>query len=204
MLNEAVSPVLVEILGTLMEMPEFERFALGGGTSLALRFGHRRSMDIDLFTAGPFDSERLFETVRSGWPEVALLNRTRGSLSLEIHTVKVDLLHHACPQLDESENQDGIRLLSIADVAAMKVNAITNRGSKKDFTDLLVLHMNGTSLKTSLEYFCRKYGAAAKFLAIRSLQFFNDAQSEPDPVFLNDWTWEFVEGAFAPIATGLS
>ena len=106
--------------------------------------------------------------------------------------IKVDILLHAYPLLREIEIAEGLRLVSAADVAAMKINAVTNRGSKKDFIDLLILHERGIALSEPLDLFCRKYGSAGKFLAIRSLSWFDDADEEPDPVFLNGWTWDAV------------
>jgi hypothetical protein len=76
----------------------------------------------------------------------------------------------------------------------MKVNAVTNRGSKKDFTDLLLLHEEGIQLNMALDFFCKKYGEGGRFLAVRSLAWFADAEEEPDPVYLNGWSWKEVRG----------
>lgn len=84
------------------------------------------------------------------------------------------------------------------------MNAVTNRGSKKDFSNLLLLHKNRISLSQALEHFCSKYGEGGRFLSIRSLQFFDDARKEPDPVFLNGWTWEFVEKEMDRLARELN
>ncbi len=67
-----------------------------------------------------------------------------------------------------------------------------NRGSKKDFIDLLLLHGNGIPLVKALDFFSDKYGNAGRFLAVRSLAWFEDAESEPDPFILNGWVWKDV------------
>ena len=85
----------------------------------------------------------------------------------------------------------------------MKVNAVTNRGSKKDFSDLLLLHENGIPLAASLDFFSTKYGPAGRFLAIRSLNWFADADEEPDPLYLNGWTWPEVYQRMASFAKAL-
>lgn len=46
-----------------MTRGEVSGFTLGGGTSLALRFGHRKSVDLDLFTRSSFDSRQLQQGV---------------------------------------------------------------------------------------------------------------------------------------------
>jgi len=189
---ESVSQELLLILKKLMLEAELKDFNLGGGTSLALRFGHRRSVDIDLFSRRQFDSLHLSELLHSRFSSLELINRTEGSLCMLIDGCKLDILQHNFPLLNEPLVNNGIRFLSLPDLAAMKINAVTNRGSKKDFVDLYLLHSNDIPLTESLDYFCEKYGSAGRFLAIRSLGWFEDADAEPDPVFLNGWTWETV------------
>ena len=192
MRTEAVLPPVLALLKQFMATEVLTPFSLGGGTSLALRFGHRVSVDIDLFCLEPFDSVALQERLVTVSPNFGLVGRTPGSLCLHINGVKVDLLLHAYPLLAPNELLDGIRCLSLDDMAAMKVNAITNRGSKKDFSDILLLCDRGYTLEGIMNLFCKKYGEDARFLALRSLLFFDDAEEEPDPVYLNAWTWSGV------------
>ncbi|GAB1484312.1 hypothetical protein MASR2M78_31300 [Treponema sp.] len=98
---------------------------------------------------------------------------------------------------------DSISSLFLPDMATMKINAITNRVSKKDFTDLLLLHVNQIEITKALEYFCEKFGAAGRFLAIRSLTYLDDAKEEPDPQFTNGWTWEYVRSRMQNICQEL-
>lgn len=118
-------------------------------------------------------------------------------------SLKIDILLHAYPLLGEYSWLDSVRCVSLPDMAAMKVNAVTNRGSKKDFSDLLLLYDNGISLTKSLQFFCAKYGTAGKFLAIRSLNWFEDADAEPDPMYLNGWTWAYVRERMMKLAEQL-
>jgi len=111
---------------------------------------------------------------------------------LELYCSSIDFLHHPYPLLEKTIVRNNIRFLSLPDIAAMKINAVTNRGSKKDFTDLLLLHEEGIRLDRALDCFCRKYGGGGRFLAVRSLAWFTDAEEEPDPVYLNGWTWNEV------------
>jgi hypothetical protein len=186
---ESVSTELLETLFALADLESLSKAALGGGTSLALVFGHRKSIDIDLFLTDTFDSIQLQESLAQRFTDISVMNRTTGSLSVVTGGVKIDILLHSYPILHEHSTLDGVRCLSLPDMAAMKINAVTNRGSKKDFSDLLLLHENGIPLPAALDFFCEKYGPAGRFLAIRSLAWFEDAEEEPDPVYLNGWRW---------------
>ena len=199
---QSVKPELLSILKSIMTVPAFARFSLAGGTSLALRFGHRTSVDIDLFSFESFDSMLVQAQLAVIFPGSEVLNRTTGSLSVNVQGIKIDFLHHPFPLLAGTEHDGSIRIMTLADVSAMKVNAVTNRGSKKDFIDLFALHLNGFPLKQSVDNFCTKYNGN-KFLAIRSLLWLQDADQEPDPVFLQSWTWTAVRETIIHLADTL-
>jgi len=200
---ESVSPELLETLFALSTLESLSKAALGGGTSLALVFGHRKSIDIDLFLTEPFNSIKLQESLVRRFSDFSVTNRTAGSLSAVTGAVKIDILLHSYPLIGEYSWIDSVRCVSLPDMAAMKVNAVTNRGSKKDFSDLLLLHENGISLTEALQFFCAKYGTAGKFLAIRSLNWLEDADAEPDPLYLNGWTWASVRERMTELAERL-
>ncbi len=198
----SVEPEVLQLLQSMMAVPAFARFSLAGGTSLALRLGHRTSVDIDLFTLEPFDSMLVQDQIAEDFPGSQVLNRTTGSLCVSVQGIKIDFLHHPFPLLAGVETDGAIRIMSLADVSAMKVNAVTNRGSKKGFIDLFALHANGLSLERSVDNFCTKYNGN-KFLAIRSLLWLQDADQEPDPVFLQPWTWAAVRETMIQLADAL-
>jgi len=74
----------------------------------------------------------------------------------------------------------------------MKLNAITNRGSKKDFFDLAAL-LGRFPLSGMLDDYCQKYGVTHRFMVIRSLVWFDDAEDDPNPVSLDGTSWESVK-----------
>ena len=174
----------------LSKIPALASFALGGGTSLALRFAHRRSVDLDFFTLEEFCVETLVREL--GVPEARIVNQAANSLALEISSVKVDFLRHHYELLEPVETRDGFRLLSVPDVAAMKLNAIVNRGSKKDFFDVVEL-LEHFEVGQLLDWFELKYPQSDRFIAIRSLSWFGDAESDPEPVSLRNLEWEDVK-----------
>lgn len=199
----AVSKQLFNLLKKLLSMDLCGKFVFGGGSSLALRFGHRTSVDIDLFTTEPFNSEETLQSLAIEFPNLEIINRTSGSLCLAIDGIKLDFLLHAYPLIGEIEIIDEIRFLSREDIAAMKINAVTGRGSRKDFADLLCLHEQGVTLEMSLAFYEKKYGHAGKFLALRSLAWFGDADAEPELSYLNGWTWPDVRKRMKGLTSSL-
>ena len=187
MLDSSAVPLnLLNVLTDLQEQTSPAGFALAGGTSLALRLGHRVSVDLDFFTTSSFDPASLANQFGIG-PE-SITGQADGTLQLRIHDVKVEFLKHAYPKLADDEMIDGIKMWSLQDVAAMKLNAIVNRGSKKDFYDLAAL-LDKYSLKNLLDFYQQKYRPASLLMVIRSLVWFEDADIEPDPVSLRGETW---------------
>jgi hypothetical protein len=188
---ESVSPGLVKLLGQLMEDRHFDPFALGGGTSLALRFGHRVSIDIDLFSDSSFDAGSLAQHLRAryGILEVTTaVNTVRGI----VDGIKVDILAHRYPLLGPIEVIESIRMLSLKDLCAMKLNAIANRGSKKDFWDFAELFSHFPK-EEMLAFFAEKYPQDSLWNVGKSLGYFDDAEIEPDPRDLRGRTWEQVK-----------
>ena len=132
--TETVSSELLELLLKLMKEESLKPFALAGGTALALRFGHRTSIDIDLFTGAAFNAPgtaALLKTLYDMKEAETAENTVRGIIA----GIKTDFIAHRYPLLNPFEEIDGIRIFSCEDIAAMKLNAITNRGCKKDFWD---------------------------------------------------------------------
>ena len=87
---------------------------------------------------------------------------------------------------------DGIRLVSKKDIAAMKLNAIAGRGSKKDFVDVYQL-LNDFSLSEMLTFYAQKYPNGSEFMVLKCLLYFDDAEIEPDPIMLIPITWSQVK-----------
>lgn len=187
------------LLVSLAPQPALRDFALGGGTSLALRFGHRLSVDLDFFTTQEFSPETLIASLDIS--PYTITGRAANSLTIDAAGVKLDLLRHAYSLLEPVESIDGISLISLPDLAAMKLNAIANRGSKKDFYDLAEL-LKRFTIRQMIGFFTEKYPATDPFTVIRSLAWFEDAELEPDPLPLNSVTWKEVKAlACAAVAT---
>ncbi len=198
--HDAVPKPVNDLLARLAPRQELRGFALGGGTSLALRFGHRMSVDLDFFTISEFSPDELFACLGLG--AATIVRRATNSLTVDADGVKLDLLRHAYPLVEPVECLEGIRFISLPDLAAMKLNAIANRGSKKDFYDLVEL-MTHFSLAQMISLFTRKYASSDAFAVIRSLAWFEDAEAEPDPVSLNELDWQKVKSRVCESVAGL-
>ncbi|MCI5141071.1 MAG: hypothetical protein D3909_04950 [Candidatus Electrothrix sp. ATG1] len=196
-----VEPETLKLLRDLQAHEECRHFSLAGGTALSLHLGHRISIDLDLFTQDQFDSNALFESLRDSVlfrDNVASCSQTVNSLSMFIKTegveVKVDFIRHHYSLLVPVQRVDDIRIFSVQDIAAMKLNAIANRGSKKDFFDVHSL-LERFSLTELLAFFEEKYAQINSFTVLKSLTYFDDAEGDPEPLSLVNTSWHEVKVA---------
>lgn len=157
----------------LMRRPALSGLRLVGGTSLSLQIGHRLSDDLDLFGVVNLDSAELAPAL-DGLGPMILLKKTPNIHICSIREVKVDLVNYSYPWLEESKDVHGIRLAGLKDIAAMKLAAVTGRGTKKDFVDLYCL-LDHFTLKEMLTFYNQKYADGSEMLVIRSLTYFADA-----------------------------
>jgi predicted nucleotidyltransferase component of viral defense system len=91
---------------------------------------------------------------------------------------------------------NGIRLAGLKDIAAMKIVAINNRGSKKDFIDIYFL-LNHFSLKEIMDFYLEKYPDGSAFMARKSLSYFADAEKQLMPKMLIPTSWNDVKNRIA-------
>jgi len=188
---ETIIPETHSLLEKLSTLPVLEDARLVGGTALALQLGHRTSVDLDFFGRINADSEDLRDILREvGRVEVASVSKNINIFW--INGVKVDMVNYPYPWLDLPIVEDGVRLASLNDIAAMKISAIVNRGTKKDFIDLYTL-LQHFALDEILDMYSRKYSDGSLFIVMKSLTYFDDAETEPMPNVLNDTTWETVK-----------
>lgn len=129
---DAVPVPLLELLRKLMAEEGLSPFCLVGGTALALHLGHRISVDIDLFSDKAFDADLIAGFISEVYA-IQSLETAKNTVRGEVAGIKLDIMAHRYPMIGTPSAVDGIRIASLKDIAAMKLNAIANRGSKKDF-----------------------------------------------------------------------
>lgn len=186
--TQTVVPDLLELLKKIMDEPLFKNFNLVGGTSLALQIGHRNSIDIDLFGNSEINSDLFIEKL-SKFGELKVVQSTKNILITKINEVKVDFVNYKYPLLSQILFVENIRMLSTKDIAAMKLNAIAGRGSKKDFIDLYFL-LNEFPLQEILNFYLQKYDDGSSFMVQKSLSYFLDADDQLSPKMYLDFNWE--------------
>lgn len=145
-----------------------------------------------MFSVSDFDTEALLEDLQNDYSVLPKV-RTKGSLICDLEEIKVDFIRFKYPFSYPIVEIDGIRLLSMEDIAPMKLDAITGRGSKKDFFDLFFL-LEHFSLTKIIELYSNMYPHSTVFHVIKSLAWFEDAepQSLPD-VLQKKVTWAQVK-----------
>lgn len=181
----------LELLKRLLAVPDFRNMYLVGGTSLALQIGHRKSIDLDLF--GTVDSDDIaISQILNSFGETRLIKNTLNIKIYVVNGVKVDIVNYPYPWIQAPCKDDQLRLAGKKDIAAMKLAAITGRGSKKDFIDIYFLFQE-FSLHEILEFYKEKYHDGSAFLVLKSLTYFDDAEKEPQPFMLKKINWDQIK-----------
>lgn len=194
--RETVESTTWELLIRLMSYPELQGFALAGGTSLALQIGHRRSFDLDFFGPRPFSVQEILDVLQDLTP-ITILSQSENILILNLQGVKVDFVNYRYPLLTPIVSEEDIRLVSVPDIAAMKLAAIAGRGKKRDFYDLYFL-LKQYSLDQLLQFYKSKYEDGSELMVLRSLPYFDDADQDEEVVLIRpSIKWEDVKKSIA-------
>ncbi len=197
-----VDPLLLNVLRDLMKAKEFKAFRLVGGTSLSLQRGHRLSVDIDLFTDAPYDSikfdlidsflKKKYNYVDTGnYGPVGMGKSYYVGRNME-ECIKLDLFY-TDPFIRQVLIKDRLRLTSIEEIIAMKIDIIARGGRKKDFWDLHDL-MNDYSLKQMLDLHRERYPYSHnENLIKKNFTNFEIADSDFEPICLKQKYWEVIK-----------
>ena len=168
-----------------------ESFYLGGGTAVALYFGHRRSFDLDWFTLQPLKDPLGLARMIMDLTPFTIDQMERGTLHGRASEVRIRCLEYRYPLLKKLKPFPDYqcRVAAWEDLACMKLSAVSQRGSKKDFIDLMAL-METTSLKTMLKWYQRKYPINSITPVLYGLVYFDEADREAQPKMIQKIPWE--------------
>lgn len=188
-----------DLQNVLREMGPFtsERgLYLGGGTALAIYLGHRVSVDLDWFSEKPLSDPLILaqELKDNGIPFVTG-QVDRGTLHGAVHGISVSFLEYRYPLLASANRWPEFHCLlaSLDDITCMKLSAIAQRGSKKDFIDLYALLRNDHNLAEALELYQKRYSIEDIGHVLFGLAYFDDAQLERTPKMLWDVDWDSIK-----------
>jgi predicted nucleotidyltransferase component of viral defense system len=193
--TQTVEPGTLSLLNKLMNLPSLQSFSLVGGTALALRYGHRSSVDLDLFFHEKFDHQII---------ESELISEFGSNFDYEsghkqfgifcyIQKIKVDIVYFPHRPIAEIVTEKSIRMYSSADISAMKIQAILGRAKKKDFWDLYEL-LQHYSLQQLIDWHKQKYPSQMLAISIpNAITYFVEAEESETPVSFKNQTWEQIK-----------
>jgi predicted nucleotidyltransferase component of viral defense system len=191
--KETVSETTLGFLNKLMQDEFVKEFFLVGGTALALQIGHRISIDIDLFSLSPFDAETMLPQLEANY-QFKLDFESKNTLKGEIEGIKVDLITHAYPLVKPLIFTEGIRVASLEDISAMKLNAIAGNGTRlKDFIDIAYLSSQLPLLKM-VDSYENKYTSRNPAIVVKALDYHKDINfNEKIKMLDDDYSWKNIE-----------
>lgn len=168
-------------------------FYLAGGTSLALQIAHRQSVDFDFFTEADFNNREIIDTLRD-LGRFELFSEANNTINGLLNDVRISFFKYRYPLLKPPHKYGAITIADMLDIALMKLEAISGRGSRKDFIDLYFL-LRHFSLAELFEKYPLKYGIEISnhYHLLKSLVFFEDAEREPMPKMFDKVAWEDIK-----------
>jgi predicted nucleotidyltransferase component of viral defense system len=169
---------------------------LAGGTAVALYLGHRRSADLDFFTPAEFIETQWEEKLKNDLG-FKLIKRDWQTLIGYIDKVKISLFGYRYPQIASPELYGKIPIASLPDLAAMKLDTIIGRGTKRDFIDIYFLVQKYT-LENLFSFYQAKYGnfEERELMLKKSLVYFADADQEEMPNMITSANWPEIKKYF--------
>lgn len=181
--KNTVEKSTLEILEILQDNSILKDFHLAGGTALALQIGHRKSIDLDMFTLHDFDVNTMLEFLEQKfdfYSDYTSTNTIKGS----IDSVKIDFIAHKYQHVESIIETEGVRLYSIPDIAAMKLNAIAGNGTRsKDFVDVYFM-LKKYKPEQLLDFYMTKYRQRNVLHILKSMVYFDDINTSDWPVMV--------------------
>ena len=172
---------------------------LAGGTALALFTGNRKSVDLDFFSPSAHVHFKGFLKKLEVLPEWETTINKEDTIYGELFGAKVSFSAYPffvpkCTPI----NHGTVKVLQPRDIAVMKLIAISQRGRKRDFFDLYWCAHHLESIDQLIQRLKIQYPTVAHDYhhILKSMMYFEDAESDPDPKIYFDTTWRKVKAFF--------
>ena len=203
---ETITPAMRRLLQIVGASNLTGHFYLAGGTALALRMGHRRSVDLDFFSAQdevlmPTRNE-VINTLAVCEPQV--VENVDGNLLLLVQGLYVGFFGYGYRLLAPTDTVENVPLAGLEDLGLMKLDALVTRGSRKDFYDLYFIGQR-ISFPELLERSQEKYPQFRDFplMVLESITLFDVADDDAQPDLLVEAPWSLVKQFFLDLARRL-
>jgi len=186
----------IEVLNYAGRVLAEQAFYLAGGTALTIYFGHRISADLDWFTSAPISNPLvLAQRLRDSGLSFETGQTAPGTLYGRIGGLKVSFIEFRYPLLHPLVTwpANGVALASLDDLACMKLSAIAQRGSRKDFYDVHAILERHQQLPVLLNLYQKKFGVSDISPVLYGLAYFDNAELEPESNLLEKVSWEQVK-----------
>ncbi len=139
--RNTIDETVYHLLTKLTSSIYLNQFALAGGTSLALQIGHRKSIDVDLFAFEEVNMIEISLFLENDFKNITMRRSSAVFIFCNINGVKYDFVKQANNKMIKPcAIQEGIRMFSIEDIAAMKLNAIVEGEAKKTFMTFIICY----------------------------------------------------------------
>jgi len=193
MFKQSLSPKTATSLALLGKTSLLDDAYLAGGTACALWLGHRISYDLDFFTKKDFKVETVASQLVK-LPKFRLKETAWGTILGNFANIDFSLFYYRYSLIKPTTKFQGINIASLEDIAAMKIAAISDRGTKRDFIDIYYI-LQKLSLEKILQLYNKKYKnlASNQVHILKSLTYFDDAESNKVPQMLKQASWSKVK-----------
>lgn len=173
---------------------------LAGGTALALQIGHRYSYDFVFFSPQKFDEEILVQRITEILPKFNLERKSWGTILGYLGKTRFSLFFYNYPLLFKTHQLFELEIADIKDIAPMRIAAIADRGTKRDFIDLYFIFAKAEilTLKEALNFYDKKFKALKqnKIHILKNLVYFADAEKDEMPQMIKSVRWSSVKEFF--------
>ena len=159
-------------------------FYLVGGTALALQYGHRRSLDFDLFTPKLFDNDHIRQQVRAAYPIEKTYLDSQGQLTIQAHSIRLTFYQYPFTISHPTNFAPPLTMPEPITIAAMKAFALGRRAKWKDYVDLYFVFQHPSLLEvvTEAQYvFGREFNEK---LFREQLAYHQDINYSDAPIFM--------------------
>ncbi len=196
--DEIMPPEQGRLLRSLGPLADRLGYYMAGGTAVGLHLGHRRSLDFDWFAERPATQPRdVSAALRDAGMTFDVKNTSDSLVDGHIDEIKTTFIHYPYPLLAPPDRWDdfGCSIASLTDLSCMKLWAVANRGSRKDFIDVYALLRHGASLPEVLQLYRQKFAVRDTMPILYGLAYFEDAEKQPMPEMLIPEDWNGMKSA---------